>query len=351
MQAGVGDTAIDYAAINDRMLIGKFFRGEGVADVTGSLKVSQRSAGANFSVDVAVGSAFVFGDDVTGQGMYLINSDAVENVTVPSPPVSGSRTHRVVAQVRDKLHNSTSWSTYEWTIDVLEDTGSGTPAEPASAITLALVAVASGQSSVTDSNITDRRTQACLITSAPVTVAGDSGRPPVPYERERIWRTDLKDEELYDGSAWRRLGLNRPEAILTTLHNQNVSTSTTTAVAFESEVMDSHGGHDNVTNNTRYTAPQSGVYRVDAVVPWVNNTVEGKYEMHVRVNGSTTWVAGYAYKGTQNITAISQGGATVRLTQGDYIELLVWQGSGGTRAIDCTFNGGPRMEIEWRRPL
>lgn len=349
MQAGVEDPAISYAAIDDRLVTTSLWATEGV--ISGGLKVSQRGAGANFSVDVAAGMAVVSGDDVTGQGTYLIRSDAVENVTIPSPPVSGSRIHRVVAQVRDKLHNSSSWSTYEWTIDVLEDTGSGTPALPASAISLALVTVAAGQVSVTDSNIQDFRPNALSRPGRPRLVADSASRPVRPVEAEGIWRQDLKDAEVYDGSQWWQVGINPPAAILTTLHNQNVANTTATAVNFESEVMDTHNGHSTSSNITRYVAPQSGVYRVDAVVPFVSNTADGKYESYVRVNGSTTWLAGYAFKSTANLTPTLQAGATVRLNQGDYIELVVWQGSGATRAIDCTFNGGPRMEIEWRRPL
>lgn len=206
MQPGVGDPEMEYSALNDRVLVRALFHDEGIAApdvVFGALKVTQRSAGANFSVDVAAGRAVIFGDDVSGQGMYVVESDAVENVTIPAAPGSGTRTHRVVAQVRDKLHNSTDWSTYEWTIDVLEDTGSGTPALPDSAISLATVAVSAGQVSVTNSHITDTRTSACLISSKFPLVGADADRPPSPYTSEQIWRTDKGCVEVHDGSSWR----------------------------------------------------------------------------------------------------------------------------------------------------
>jgi hypothetical protein len=207
MQPGGGDPDIEYAAIDDRALIKNLFHDEGVFDtVFGSLKVTQRSAGANFSVDVAAGAAWIFGDDVSGQGMYLVQSDAVENLTIPSPPGAGTRTHRVVAQVRDKLHNSTDWSSYEFTLDVLEDTGSGTPALPDSAISLATVAVDAGQVSVTDSDITDARVQACLITSKYPLVSSDSSRPPNPFESELIYRLDKGCYEAADSAgSWREI--------------------------------------------------------------------------------------------------------------------------------------------------
>jgi hypothetical protein len=205
MQAGSGDEALvdDYAAMDDRQLLLSMWSTEGV--IGSGLKVTQRAAGTNFSVDVAAGLAIVTGDDVSGQGTYLVHSDAVENVVIPSPPGSGSRTHRVIAQVRDKLHNSSDWSTYGWTIDVLEDTGSGTPALTDSAISLALVTVAAGQVSVTDSNIQDFRPNALSRPGRARLVADSAARPVRPVEAEEIWRQDLDCVEVYDGSAWREV--------------------------------------------------------------------------------------------------------------------------------------------------
>lgn len=203
MQPGEGDDDIEYAAIDDRQLIRNLFHDEGVFDTAfGSLKVSQRAAGANMSVDVAAGAAFIFGDDVSGQGMYLVYSDAVENIAVPDPPASGDRIHNLVAQVKDKLHNSGDWSTYEFDIVLLADDGTGKPDTPDSAISLAEIYVDSDTTSITDSAVNDQRQQACLITSKPMLVSADTDRTAVPYESELIWRTDKDCHEVYDGSSW-----------------------------------------------------------------------------------------------------------------------------------------------------
>lgn len=119
--------------------------------------VVQRAAGANFSVDVQTGKAAITDDDVSNGGAAHIWADAVNNVVIPNPPSSGTEVHRIVLQFRDKLENPGSWSTYDFAAVCLPDTGSGTPAEPNSAITIAFVSVAAGQSSVTNSNITDYR--------------------------------------------------------------------------------------------------------------------------------------------------------------------------------------------------
>lgn len=162
MQAATGDTAVSYSGQNYRLsLIAALCQFTGVIDPIGSggLLVSQRGAGANMSVDIAAGYAIVPGGDISLQGSYLCISDAVLNVVVPAAPPSGTRVHRVVAQVRDHLSNSGLYAAnvYNWVLNLLADTGTGTPALPASAISLALVSVSAAQSSVTGANITDQR--------------------------------------------------------------------------------------------------------------------------------------------------------------------------------------------------
>lgn len=156
MQATGGDAAISYAAADDRAFIDSLFIAEGVLVVNASaFKVSQRGAGANFSVDVASGKAVVTGDDGTNQRKYVVISNGTVNVVTPSAPGSGTRVHRIIIRIRDKQVIGSG--TYDWTIELLEDTGSGTPAQPNSAITLALVSIAAAQASVLNANITDSR--------------------------------------------------------------------------------------------------------------------------------------------------------------------------------------------------
>lgn len=152
MQPASGDAAIAYTAQQDRnALVRALISREGVFDLdaAGAI-VRQRGAGANASIDIAPFRAAVVGDDVANQGTYLIYNDATLNWTtgIPAPPASGTRRHRVVIQVRDKLHNGT-WSTYDAVPVIRPDTGSGTPAEGASAITVGFINQGVGQTSIT----------------------------------------------------------------------------------------------------------------------------------------------------------------------------------------------------------
>jgi hypothetical protein len=177
MQAAGGDTAIQYSAQELRAVMEGMFKTEGVLPAVGATacKVTQRGAGANFSVDVAPGHALITGDDVAGQGMYLVKIAATENVVTPSAPGSGTRVHRVVLQVRDKLHNG-AYTTYDALPQLLQDTGSGTPATPNSAISLALVSIAAAQANVSNANITDTRlnARAAALLMDPVQVSSQT---------------------------------------------------------------------------------------------------------------------------------------------------------------------------------
>lgn len=177
LQATGVDPVIPYSSTNDRWLIDALFANEGTvgASVNTSLQVFQRGAGANFSVDVAIGSAIILGGDTANQGKYLVRSNAVTNVATPSAPGAGTRVHRIIARVRDK--QAVGSGTYDWTLELLEDTGSGTPAEPVSAISLALVSISVGQASVLAANITDAHTAAqgygSLVPSVKVYTSGN----------------------------------------------------------------------------------------------------------------------------------------------------------------------------------
>jgi hypothetical protein len=200
MQPAEGDTTFLYDGLNLRLGLTGTWASEGV--VNNTFRVSQRGAGANFSVDVAGGIAVVTGNDIALQGTYMVISDAVENVVIPSPPVSGERLHEVILHVRDKLYDGTlPDDTYEAVLDVLEDTGGGTPAKPPSAIQLGQIYVAAGQTSVTDADIADIRISALTTPSWLAQVSSQTARPQVPLPGERIWRDDLECMEVATDGA------------------------------------------------------------------------------------------------------------------------------------------------------
>lgn len=128
--------------------------------MAGHLRVTQRGAGTNMSVDIAPGRGVIAGEQVAGQNSYLVTSSAVENRAVSPAPATDSRIDRVVARVRDAAITGTV-NAFE--LEVIAGVVSATPvapAVPADAVSLATVLVAAGTAAITDAMVTDTRIQA-----------------------------------------------------------------------------------------------------------------------------------------------------------------------------------------------
>lgn len=150
-----------HPANTDRLLTKAIVAKEGVV-LPGDLSVSERAAGANMSVDVAAGSAFIHGTESGTQGTYHVYNDAVANLTIAAADATNPRIDLVVAQVRDSFY---SGGDDDWQLAVLTGTPAASPAEPAvpdNAIVLARVDVDALAAAITDADITDRRSESTL---------------------------------------------------------------------------------------------------------------------------------------------------------------------------------------------
>jgi hypothetical protein len=121
---------------------------------------------------------------------------------------------------------------------------------------------------------------------------------------------------------------------------QNIATgSTPAAMAWDTEISDDLGMHDNVTNTSRVTivsAGGAGRYLAMGAVQWPANAT-GDRRAVIRKNGSV-------YRtGMRTMAVTIGGGTTVSLAWaiipcivGDYLELGAAQNSGGTLSTDNT---------------
>lgn len=162
MQPALGDAAIDDTAqafrqyVRSQLTMASGVGGEQGVLTAANLKATQRGAGANMSVDVASGFAYIVGDDVTNQGTYQVWNDGTVNVTGWTVPGSGTFHHRLELQIQDKLNNGL-FTGYSAVLLPKLDTGTGLPAEDNSSITLATIDIPSGSASITNSMINDYR--------------------------------------------------------------------------------------------------------------------------------------------------------------------------------------------------
>lgn len=143
------------------------------AQVLTGLAVSQRGAGANMSVDVAIGDAVIPRSDGTyGHPAW---ADAIYNVAITTADVSNPRRDIVVMYIDYSVTPSTGVSNNTngvVKIAVIPGTPAGSPSDPSNAsiqsavgasnpyIKLARVRVAAGASSITNSVIDDLRLMA-----------------------------------------------------------------------------------------------------------------------------------------------------------------------------------------------
>jgi hypothetical protein len=91
-----------YSAQRDRYNLEhiKTILGEGVQGRT-DLRVSQRGAGADMSVDIAAGAGFVRADTGTRNGLVHITNDAVVNAVISANGSGNPRIDRIYALVTD----------------------------------------------------------------------------------------------------------------------------------------------------------------------------------------------------------------------------------------------------------
>ena len=116
-----------------------------------------------------------------------------------------------------------------------------------------------------------------------------------------------------------------------------VPNNTGTAIEWNSEEWDTDDYHDNVTNNTRLTAPQTGKYDIKVMVTFQSNGT-GIRGVGYRINGSgvtTEYFSTVSAVPMPNETRLN-GSTELELTEGDYVEFFIYQTSGDSLEVYYT---------------
>lgn len=126
------------------------------------------------------------------------------------------------------------------------------------------------------------------------------------------------------------------KGVRATTASQSIPNSTETAVLWTAETYDTDAYHDAVTNTSRFTVPagKAGYYRVSATVSFNANASGQRYAL-LRKNGSTA-VAYDTQPGSASASSSVKINDVINLAVGDYIEILVFQSSGGALSLDST---------------
>lgn len=148
-----------------------------------------------------------------------------------------------------------------------------------------------------------------------------------------------------------RFLLNPPIAELRQTTLQTFTTSVSAAVTFTTEDIDTDidgiGGHDNVTNPSRYTARYAGWYLISGAVEFVANATGDRFAWlavnGTDVNGSVGFQAGDA----TGSAAVQARIKKVYLNIGDYVEVIGFQSSGGNLNTVVGARDQSSMSVQW----
>jgi hypothetical protein len=108
--------------------------------------------------------------------------------------------------------------------------------------------------------------------------------------------------------------------------------------------------HSTASNTSRLIAPQTGVYLCIGIVRWANNATGARY-LALQINGagnplnSDRLVVLDANETPYHITA-----GLFKLSQGDYVEVFVFQNSGGNLNSLTNADVVPRFMMAWVGP-
>ena len=124
---------------------------------------------------------------------------------------------------------------------------------------------------------------------------------------------------------------------------------TWTSVQFPTETVDTYGGHDNATNNTRYTCQRAGLYLVAGLVAVAEpGTNSGYRAARLLVNGTTAYAGWTTIPATSGTTGTAiYALALIRMTAGDYVETQMQQTQGAALTITNSATNCARMIAVW----
>lgn len=195
-----------HPAENYRRLIHALVDGRGGIISPGDLAVAENGT-PNMSVNIAAGRVLVPGTEAAFQGIYRCESRATENRAIAAADATNPRKDLIVARVKDAAY---SGAVNSWDVEVVTGTPAPSPSEPAvpaNCWVLAMVDVPANDTAITNSQITDRRTQQTGQKGRAAALGGiitctSANRPGSPTDGMLIYETDTDSLLHWDGTNW-----------------------------------------------------------------------------------------------------------------------------------------------------
>lgn len=302
-----------YSAKKDRRVNSAEVMREGIVR-KGHYEVTQRGAGANMSVDVAAGEAWVKGDSAGDQGYYHVVNDATVNVAVTTANASKPRVDALVLKVNDSTEVGGS---DEYKLEVIAgtpETGAtlanlkGAPTPGVTRLLLAYILVGAAATEIKNASIGGL--------ADPVAFNAELGTTKVePYAIAGAPSQYAHGRPL----DW------VPGCILT---RSAVATSNgiSLSLAWNGEIQDTEEMHSVVLEPAKVFIKTPGRYLITYNAQW-SSPVASSY-MLPKLNGAPFtnqqgFLGGFATTLTNSMTSFE-----TRLKYGDYLEMAVQQGTG-----------------------
>ena len=164
------------------------------------------------------------------------------------------------------------------------------------------------------------------IDKLPYEFCTSTTRPSGASLTDMIWETDKNRLRLWDGSQWAFMTGDPPRCMLrNTVGGGIMPANTPTIIPFETEDVDTDNLHDTVTNNSRITANEKGLWYLEAG-SWSEQV--GEFEPFLKING------GALLRGFGGNTAWTFGPEVrvahfMEMQAGHYVELMMQTSNAG----------------------
>jgi hypothetical protein len=133
----------------------------------------------------------------------------------------------------------------------------------------------------------------------------------------------------------------------TAYHNaaQSIQTAVLTYLSFNSEYWDTDAIHDTSTYNNRLTCKTAGVYLIIGQVRWAANAT-GQRQVNITLSSGRSVIAAQHEHGNSASIATNMSVSCIYpLAVNDYVELAVYQDSGGNLDITATAYWSPNFQM------
>ena len=119
-----------------------------------------------------------------------------------------------------------------------------------------------------------------------------------------------------------------------------------TVVTFNSERFDTDTMHSTVSNTDRLTATTAGKYRIEANLSFALSAAGAVRQARLRINGVTE-IAYHSHQPSGSHGSDMTIARKYQLAAGDYVQLLVYQDSGGALNLASATNYSPEFGMTW----